>query len=559
MSNEQGNSEDKIRALEEQLEAARQKARIEAMEAELAALKGQDAAAADAAKAAEAAAAKAAEEAAAKAAALAAQEQAAREATAKAAEQAAQTAAVDKAAALEAELAAVKAQQAETERLARQQAEADRAAALEAEVAALRAKEAAAASAPVAAPAAPPAAAQVASAPPAAQYAPAPVRAKKGGLVATLLVLILALVATLGATYFAIRGDLRAPWAAPEPLPTDVILIAADSFGPAPALTDSPALITFPALSQPATGATPAAVAQLSTQAVSGDTPEIYGLSYAPCTNPGEEKISQTAAWVAAQNADPTLGLGVALNNEPKAAGSYDTFTDHISVGILLADTRVTYNGYAAGASFPIQVVLQKGTMVWFDRFGVPRLHCGSGVALTAPVAAEGEVQFSGPAWGDFDIAKIVTITPAATAPNTFTLRPVGPSNVQTAFSMSPRVCQLESPCPAPNSLIVRSYENWVKPVSGTTAPTPTECSSWTSNHDSVSTRLVNARTTPVHMFLAQDRANGCTARHDNTLPAGMSWNHGGYWPGTRVIFSDDSGAIIDQYVFGEKTLFVIQ
>lgn len=520
MTNEQ-DPEATIRALEAQLEAARSQARIEAMEAELAALKAQGGGAADAA--ADEAAAKAAEEA---AAAKAAEEAAAKEAAERAA-------ALERAAAMEAELAALKAQQA----------------------------SAAAASAAAQAPAAAAPAAPAQAAPAQAAPAPHPAQAPKGrkGLVASLVVLLLALGATLGGTYFAIRGDIRAPWAAAPPLPTDVVLIAAGEPGPAPAVSDPVLPAVFEDLSGPATGTAPDPVATLSVASVAGDTPEIYGLSYASCTylDVKDEAASPAiAAFVAALNADDTLGVGRALTVE-----DFSLYLRQLTFGHLLADTRVTYNGYSAGASFPMQAVLQRGTLVGMDRFGVPRLHCGSGVALTPPSTASGEIRFSGTAWGNLDLGSLVTITAASSAQDSFTVRPVGPANVTTPFPVSPRICAWSAPgaCPGATELVETPA-----PEKMTSAPAPvaTECSNWadgTTNDDSVGTRIVNASSPVQNIYMVENASNGCGPRLDYAIGVGES-SVLRYWPGALVLFTDGKSAdATGQYTFGELTLFVIQ
>lgn len=515
MTNDQ-DPEATIRALEEQLEAAKAKAKIEAMEAELAALKAKDA---DAAAA-----------------------------TAAAAE-------AERARVIEAEAAAVAAREA-AERTA---AEA-RAAELKAELDALRANEAPVAVAP---PAAAPVAAAATPVPvtpaqPEIVYVERPVKKKSGGLIAALVVILLSLVGTLGATYLAIKGDLRAPWATPAAAPTDILLIGAGDLGPAPAKTDSPALVVFDELSQPATGSAPEPVETLGGIQVAGDTSEMYGLSYASCftlveTDPANADAVE--AFVSALNSDETLGLGTELTG-----AMYPAFIQQLTFAHLLADTRVTYNGYSAGALFPVQAVLQRGTMVGIDRFGVPRAHCGSGVALTAPVAAAGGVVFAGGAWGDLDLAELVTVTPAAAAQTVFTVIPVGPSNTEAAFSVGSRACAWASPCPAPSELASKVDAPAV--ASSALAPVPTECSNWapgTTDADSVPSRLVNASGAEVQGFMVQSVGEGCGTRLDFAMGVGESYNVTFYWPGTIVLFTDGvDAAPIGDYVFGEQTLFVI-
>ena len=485
--------DDTIKALEAQLEAAKAKAKIEAMEAELAALKAKDA---------------------------------------------------DVAAA-----ASASAEEAERARLA----DVARAAA-----AAEEAQAAAVAAAPV--PGVTSSASPASPQEPAVVYVERPIAKKSGGLVAALVVILLALVGTLGATYLAIRGDLRGPWAAPAAVATDIVLIAAGDLGPAPARTDAPPMVVFDDLSQPATESAPAPVASLAGIEVSGDTPEIYGLSFAGCSSIDSSNADNAAAvdaFVAAQNADETLGLGTAI-----PAADYAGFFQHITFGMLLADTRVTYNGYSAGATFPIQAVLQRGTLVGVDRFGVPRVHCGSGVALTSPVTAEGEVTFSGEAWADLDLDALVTVVPASSVQTEFTVLPVGPSNVQTAFSVTSRACSWPSTgsCLEPDDFALAQ-----EPVLLASAPdpVPTECSNWapgTTDADAVVTRVVNASGSTVQAYMVLSVGEGCGTRHDYAIGAGENLNLSTYWPGTIFLFTDGTSATpMSQYVFGEQTLFVIE
>lgn len=530
MTNEQ-DPDATIRALEAQLEAARAQARIEAMEAELAALKAQSAGEADAA--AEAAAAQAADAAATEAAAAARQ----------AAQQAAE--------------AATEAAAKEASELAASQA---RAAAMEAELAQLQAAQQTPTPAPGAAPAAPlvatPAAQQAAA--PVAAVAPLAPKGRKG-LVAALVVLLLAFVATLGGTYLAIRGDIRAPWAAAAPAPSDVVLIAAGDLGPAPAVADAVPSIAFEELSKAATNPAPDPLATLSVASVAGDAAEIYAVSHASCSylslDP-EKDVDATAAFIAALNSDETLGLGRALTTDDFAG-----FARNLAFGHLLADTRVTYNGYSAGANFPMQAVLQRGTMVGFDRFGVPRVHCGSGVALTAPSAGFGEIRFSGQAWGDLDLNSLVTIAPAAKAQDSFTVVPLGPSNAQLSFTVSPRACAWSAPgaCPEPSAL---ADPERPEKVASAPAPAPAACSSWAdglTDADSVTARVVNASSSTQQLYMVESVGAGCGTRLDLAIGAGESTVLA-YWPGTLVLFTNGQSAdVTAEYSFGEQTLFVIQ
>ena len=119
--------------------------------------------------------------------------------------------------AMEAELAALKAKDADVAAAASASAEeAERARLADVARAAAAAEEAqaaAVAAAPV--PGVTSSASPASPQEPAVVYVERPIAKKSGGLVAALVVILLALVGTLGATYLAIRGDLRGPWAAP--------------------------------------------------------------------------------------------------------------------------------------------------------------------------------------------------------------------------------------------------------------------------------------------------------------------------------------------------------
>ena len=258
----------------------------------------------------------------------------------------------------------------------RKQAEADRAARLEAEVAALKAKEAeqaraAAAAASMPAPVAasvPPAAAQ-----PQVVYVDAPAKPKKGGLIAALLVLILALAGTLGATYLAIRGDLR--WR-PAPVPTDVVLIGGRR-RPRVAKT-----ATFPRDLRRSASTTGTALSP-SRASLSPRSPrhprDLRACMRDARIDPAAEKRPDCRRLHRRPNTDETLPRPGAHPGRPRRLPAEPR------LGHLLADTG-DLQRLLGGATFRSGRAAE-GTLVGYDRFGVPRLHCGSLVALTAPVA----------------------------------------------------------------------------------------------------------------------------------------------------------------------------
>lgn len=91
----------------------------------------------------------------------------------------------------------------------------------------------------------------------------------------------------------------------------------------------------------------------------------------------------------------------------------------------LRFDTRVTNHSFEDGEARPFQSILQAGTAVLVDEFGVPRSKCYCGNPLTPPLMTEGDVDPAEAldveelainpedAWEGFDPAKVVTVTPS--------------------------------------------------------------------------------------------------------------------------------------------------
>jgi hypothetical protein len=109
---------------------------------------------------------------------------------------------------------------------------------------------------------------------------------------------------------------------------------------------------------------------------------------------------------------------------------------------VLQRDTRVTNHRFVAGAAKPIQSILEAGTAVLVDRFGVPKVRCKCGNPLAAPAPVRGTPAYSGTAWKGFDPTNVVEVV-ARKAIDTFVLvdlrtggkveRPPGPRPTATA------------------------------------------------------------------------------------------------------------------------------
>ena len=88
---------------------------------------------------------------------------------------------------------------------------------------------------------------------------------------------------------------------------------------------------------------------------------------------------------------------------------------------ILRTDTRVTNHGFENGKATPLQSVLQAGTAVLIDKFGVPRVRCECGNPLLEPVAVSSAV-YSGPQWAKFSPESLSLVRPNPTVIETFVL-----------------------------------------------------------------------------------------------------------------------------------------
>jgi hypothetical protein len=135
-----------------------------------------------------------------------------------------------------------------------------------------------------------------------------------------------------------------------------------------------------------------------------------------------EREPAKAQAW------SSVLGIGVA---------EIRTYVGGLTPILLRSDTRVTNHGYANGRATSISVVLQSGTAVLVDRYGVPRVKCNCGNPLTPPTPLTKPV-YRGTSWPGYSVTNVVVVQQNVTVINVFTLydpvsgtsfgRPVGSS-----------------------------------------------------------------------------------------------------------------------------------
>jgi hypothetical protein len=87
------------------------------------------------------------------------------------------------------------------------------------------------------------------------------------------------------------------------------------------------------------------------------------------------------------------------------------TYIRSLTPVILQRDTRVTNHGFRNGRATPLQSVLQAGTAVLVDEFGIPRVKCGCGNPLLEPVPTRATPVYTGDPWPTFTPVNIVNIT----------------------------------------------------------------------------------------------------------------------------------------------------
>jgi hypothetical protein len=112
----------------------------------------------------------------------------------------------------------------------------------------------------------------------------------------------------------------------------------------------------------------------------------------------------KAAAWASVQ--------GITPNDIPG-------YVAELTPMILRSDTAVTNHGFANGDATTVHSVLQAGTAVLVDRFGLPRSRCYCGNPLTPPQLFS-KPRYVSPAWPAFSQTDITIIQPVTSVINEF-------------------------------------------------------------------------------------------------------------------------------------------
>ena len=146
--------------------------------------------------------------------------------------------------------------------------------------------------------------------------------------------------------------------------------------------------------------------------AVAGSQPGLYGgtqdntaCDAAALVTFLDENPDKAAAWAGALGISPRTASATTSPGSPPCC--------------LRTDTRVTNHGFANGVATPRQSVLQAGTAVLVDNFGVPRVRCSCGNPLTEPAPLpsqlsaatdSGQVTLVGQTWQQWNPATVVIV-----------------------------------------------------------------------------------------------------------------------------------------------------
>ncbi|MDJ0498770.1 MAG: protein kinase [Acidimicrobiia bacterium] len=135
---------------------------------------------------------------------------------------------------------------------------------------------------------------------------------------------------------------------------------------------------------------------------VSGAAPGLYGGTevLTACDKDAlvrfmQENVDKAAAWAGVQ--------GIDVDDIPE-------FIDNLTDMILQVDTRVTNHGFRNGIANPINSVLQAGTAVLVDVFGIPRVRCFCGNPLLPAIELSASATVRGTQWPGFDLGNTVVV-----------------------------------------------------------------------------------------------------------------------------------------------------
>jgi hypothetical protein len=145
-----------------------------------------------------------------------------------------------------------------------------------------------------------------------------------------------------------------------------------------------------------------------------GGDPGLYG-------GTRSQSSCDVAQLIGFLQANPALGQAWAQVQGISVA-DLPTYIGSLTPVVLRADTRVTNHGFAQGRATPRQSVLEAGTAVLVDAYGVPRARCYCGNPLVQPAAVPVTPTYTGARWPGFDPGGITVVVQNTTVITVITL-----------------------------------------------------------------------------------------------------------------------------------------
>ncbi|MBK9178795.1 MAG: hypothetical protein IPM45_04360 [Acidimicrobiales bacterium] len=228
-------------------------------------------------------------------------------------------------------------------------------------------------------------------------YVPPPEGSRRKGLLVGVLVggVVVALLAAL---------LVWSPWSnEPAAQAAELWLEPATSTGDDPFTdsTDNDVIATTTTVATTTTAPT-STTGPAALETVAGSTPALYGGTQSDVACDVEQQIAFLQA-----NPDKAAAfasvLGIAVIDIPD-------YLRNLRPVVLTRDTRVTNHGFVDGVATPRQAVLQAGTAVLIDRYGIPRVRCRCGNPLLPPLRLDDGWGYYGDGWDGFRLDDTIVI-----------------------------------------------------------------------------------------------------------------------------------------------------
>lgn len=345
---------------------------------------------------------------------------------------------------------------------------------------------------------------------PATSAATSPEPEKKNKKALWIILAVIIVLALIAGVFFFMKGSSDNSSEDGEVFLEAAASQGIDSFSDGP-LADQP----DPAIAQAATEQAPNVTGSVQSVSSTGSTPGLYGgsSSQAICDTARMLKFfksnpDKAQAWVDALNADPDLRW----SGGQVTTATIPAYIKGLTPIILVQDTRVTNHGYQNGKATQFQSVLQRGSGIFVDEYGIPRVRCFCGNPLLAPKASKGTPKYQGKAWPGFNPSKVGVVVSAPKPQTSFKVRiPATPKGQISTVKVGPK-CAGGVPCPS--SLF------------NTAAPSPSATATSAAPTSAAPTSAAPTYSPKLEMIVAKFLPNG-----DTDYAIGLT----GYKPGSKV------------------------